>query len=88
VTVGLEQDQEFILITVDDEGSGVAPDMSKTYSKNFPKGKKSGKAGLGLYFAALQLNVGVALSAMNLVRKAVLDFGFACLSQFRWINKL
>jgi len=54
VTVGLEQDQEFILITVDDEGSGVAPDMSKNLFQKFSQGKeKSGKAGLGLYFCRI-----------------------------------
>jgi len=51
VTINLEDDGEFILLSVDDEGSGVPQDISKTYFKKFFQGKdKSGRVGLGLYF--------------------------------------
>ena len=51
VTVGVKKDGEFIVITVDDQGSGVPQDISKTLFQKFSQGKeKSGRAGLGLYF--------------------------------------
>jgi len=39
VTINLEDDGEFILLSVDDEGSGVPQDISKTYFKKFSKGR-------------------------------------------------
>lgn len=51
VTVNLQHDKEFILFTVDDEGSGVTEDISKNLFEKFAQGQeKAGKAGLGLYF--------------------------------------
>ena len=51
VTVNLQDDKEFILFSVDDEGSGVPEDISKNLFEKFAQGKeKAGKAGLGLYF--------------------------------------
>jgi len=38
-TINLEDDGEFILLSVDDEGSGVPQDISKTYFKKFSKGR-------------------------------------------------
>jgi len=55
VTIDLEDDGEFILLSVDDEGSGVPQDISKTYFKKFFQGKeKSGRVGLGLYFLPVE----------------------------------
>ena len=54
VTVGLQEDGEFILLTVDDEGPGVPQDISRTLFEKFSQGKeKSGRAGLGLYFCRI-----------------------------------
>ena len=54
VTIDFEDDGEFILLTVDDEGSGVPQDISKSLFQKFFQGKeKSGRAGLGLYFCRI-----------------------------------
>ncbi|MBD1934195.1 MULTISPECIES: sensor histidine kinase [Cyanophyceae] len=54
VTVDVNQDGEFILFTVDDEGPGVPEDISKNLFQKFSQGReKSGKAGLGLYFCRI-----------------------------------
>lgn len=54
VTVGVQDDGEFILIAVDDEGPGVPEDMSKTIFQIFSQGKNNfGRAGLGLYFCRI-----------------------------------
>ena len=54
VTVALEEDRDFILLTVDDEGTGVPEDISKTLFQKFSQGKeKTGRAGLGLYFCRI-----------------------------------
>jgi len=41
VTIDLEDDGEFILLSVDDEGCGVPQDISKTYFKKFSKGRRN-----------------------------------------------
>jgi signal transduction histidine kinase len=54
VTVGLKEDEGCVLITVDDEGSGVPQDISKNLFQKFFQGKeKCGRAGLGLYFCRI-----------------------------------
>jgi len=54
VTVSVKEDGEFILIAVDDEGSGVSQEMSKNLFQKFSQGKeKSGRSGLGLYFCRI-----------------------------------
>jgi signal transduction histidine kinase len=50
VTIGLEQDGDYILVSVDDEGSGVPPENVESLFQKFSQGKgKSGRVGLGLY---------------------------------------
>ncbi len=54
VTVGLQQDGEYITVTVDDEGVGVSPDVAKSLFDKFSQGKsRSGRSGLGLYFCRI-----------------------------------
>ncbi|WP_414562715.1 MULTISPECIES: sensor histidine kinase [unclassified Anabaena] len=56
VTINLQPDGEYVLLSVDDEGSGVPPEMVDTLFKKFSQGKyKSGKAGLGLYFCRITI---------------------------------
>lgn len=58
VTIGLQEDGEFILLTVDDEGPGVPQDISKTLFEKFSQGKdKAGKLGLGLYFCRIMVEL-------------------------------
>lgn len=54
VKIGLQEQPEKILISVEDEGEGVSPELDKDLFKKFAQGKtKSGKAGLGLYFCRI-----------------------------------
>lgn len=53
VTVCLKEDGEFILLAVDDEGSGVPQDLSRTLFQKFSQG--SGRIGLGLYFCRITI---------------------------------
>lgn len=54
VTVQLQEDGEHILFAVDDEGTGVPPDLAKNLFQKFSQGKhKSGRTGLGLYFCRI-----------------------------------
>ncbi|MGB5959569.1 MAG: HAMP domain-containing sensor histidine kinase [Coleofasciculaceae cyanobacterium] len=54
VKIGLQEKHDKIVISVDDEGAGVSPELNKDLFKKFSKGKiNSGKAGLGLYFCRL-----------------------------------
>jgi hypothetical protein len=54
VTVGLEDDGNFILLSVDDDGPGVPQDISKNLFQKFSQGKDtSGRAGIGLYFCRI-----------------------------------
>ena len=56
VTINLQQDKEYIFVTIDDEGSGVPPEITQTLFKKFSQGKdKSGKSGLGLYFCRITI---------------------------------
>ncbi|MBF2005841.1 MAG: sensor histidine kinase [Chlorogloeopsis fritschii C42_A2020_084] len=56
VTVDLQQDGDYILVRVDDEGSGVPPEMVETLFEKFSQAKsKSGRIGLGLYFCRITL---------------------------------
>ncbi|NDJ24067.1 sensor histidine kinase [Nostoc sp. B(2019)] len=54
ITISLQQDEEYILVTIDDEGAGVQPEMVETLFEKFSQGKtKPGKSGLGLYFCRI-----------------------------------
>ena len=54
VTVNLQQQEEYILVSVEDEGSGVPLEIANTLFQKFTQGqKKSGKSGLGLYFCKI-----------------------------------
>jgi signal transduction histidine kinase len=54
VEIGLQDQDEYILVTVDDEGKGVPPEMLDTLFQKFSQGKdKPGKSGLGLYFSRI-----------------------------------
>ncbi|GAB1539660.1 hypothetical protein NUACC21_23270 [Scytonema sp. NUACC21] len=54
VTVGLQQDGEFIRFTVDDEGLGVPSENVDSLFQKFSQGKtKAGRIGLGLYFCRI-----------------------------------
>jgi hypothetical protein len=53
VTIGLQQDGDYILVTVDDEGVGVAPEQANNLFEKFSQAGKSGKVGLGLYFCRI-----------------------------------
>ncbi len=54
VTVNLQQQREYIFLSVEDEGSGVPEEIADTLFQKFTQGnKKSGKSGLGLYFCKI-----------------------------------
>ncbi|MCX7593097.1 MAG: HAMP domain-containing histidine kinase [Fischerella sp.] len=53
VEVCLEQDGAYILVAVDDEGVGVAPEQANNLFEKFSQGGKSGRVGLGLYFCRI-----------------------------------
>jgi signal transduction histidine kinase len=54
VTIGLQLDGEYVLVTVDDRGLGVPPEMAKNLFQKFSQGKnKLGRVGLGLYFCRI-----------------------------------
>ncbi len=54
VTVRLEQEDDFIMISVEDEGSGVPEEIADTLFQKFTQGNNSsGKSGLGLYFCKI-----------------------------------
>jgi signal transduction histidine kinase len=56
VKISLQEEQNKILISVEDEGIGVSSDLNKDLFKKFSQGKtKSGKAGLGLYFCRMTI---------------------------------
>ncbi|MDZ8079929.1 MAG: sensor histidine kinase [Nostoc sp. DedQUE01] len=56
VTISLQLDGEYVLVNVDDRGSGVPPELVKSLFQKFSQGKdKSGRAGLGLYFCRITL---------------------------------
>ena len=54
VTIKLEQQDDFIIISVEDEGSGVPEEIADTLFQKFTQGNNSsGKSGLGLYFCKI-----------------------------------
>jgi hypothetical protein len=54
VTVGLEQSDGFVVVTVDDEGPGISPEAVANLFQKFSQGEgHTGKAGLGLYFCRI-----------------------------------
>jgi signal transduction histidine kinase len=56
VMINLQTDGDYILFTIDDQGSGVPPEMVNTLFQKFSQGKnKSGRAGLGLYFCRITI---------------------------------
>ncbi|NEU80821.1 HAMP domain-containing sensor histidine kinase [Nostoc sp. UIC 10630] len=56
VTIDLQLDGQDVLVTIDDCGLGVPPEMEKNLFQKFSQGKgKSGRAGLGLYFCRITL---------------------------------
>ncbi len=51
VAIGLQLDGEYVLVTIDDQGLGVPPEMVKNLFQKFSQGKdKSGRAGLAKVF--------------------------------------
>ena len=54
VTVGCHDDEGDVLVTIDDEGPGIPPEMAPMLFQKFGQGKKGrGKIGLGLYFCRI-----------------------------------
>ncbi|MFB2977881.1 sensor histidine kinase [Microseira sp. BLCC-F43] len=54
VTVDVSDEGEFLLLTVEDEGAGLSPDIVNRLFQKFVQGKgKTGRAGLGLYFCRI-----------------------------------
>lgn len=54
VTIGIEEEGEFINITIDDEGLGIEPEIASNLFQKFSQGKdKPGRTGLGLYFCRI-----------------------------------
>ncbi|MGB6297471.1 MAG: HAMP domain-containing sensor histidine kinase [Rivularia sp. (in: cyanobacteria)] len=54
VTVNLLSQEEYIVASVEDEGSGVPLEIADTLFEKFTQGqKKSGKSGIGLYFCKI-----------------------------------
>ncbi|MDQ3011331.1 MAG: HAMP domain-containing histidine kinase [Acidobacteriota bacterium] len=56
VTIGCEDEGERMLITIDDEGPGIPPEVVPALFQKFAQGKKGrGKIGLGLYFCRITI---------------------------------
>jgi len=54
VTVGCHDEGDKVLVTIDDEGAGIPPEVAPTLFQKFAQGKKGkGKIGLGLYFCRI-----------------------------------
>ncbi|MEO0683928.1 MAG: ATP-binding protein, partial [Cyanobacteria bacterium J06649_11] len=54
VTVNLQQKEESIIVSVEDEGSGVPEEIADSLFQKFTQGSnKAGKSGLGLYFCKI-----------------------------------
>jgi signal transduction histidine kinase len=54
VTIGINEEREFINITIDDEGSGIELEIASNLFQKFYQGKdKPGRTGLGLYFCRI-----------------------------------
>lgn len=67
VTITLTHEPDQICFTIDDEGSGVAPELVPNLFKKFTQGQgKSGRLGLGLYFCRITIERwGGAIGYMN-----------------------
>ncbi|MFY9224084.1 MAG: HAMP domain-containing sensor histidine kinase [Blastocatellia bacterium] len=56
VIVNLELESDFVNVSVDDQGVGIAPDMvGHLFQKFYQIGKYRGKIGLGLYFCRMMI---------------------------------
>jgi signal transduction histidine kinase len=56
VIVGIKEEGDFITTTVEDEGSGIEPEIATTLFQKFSQGKhKPGITGLGLYFCCITI---------------------------------
>jgi signal transduction histidine kinase len=54
VVVGMQQTDQDVCVTVDDEGPGVAPELAGSLFEKFARDRRNGgKAGLGLYFCRM-----------------------------------
>jgi signal transduction histidine kinase len=54
VTVGLQRQEDFVTVTVDDEGPGIPREAAAGLFQKFSQGEGyAGKAGLGLYFCRI-----------------------------------
>jgi signal transduction histidine kinase len=57
ITIGMAGQRDSVIVFVDDDGPGVAPDMVPTLFHKFSGERgKGGKLGIGLYFCSLTLN--------------------------------
>lgn len=85
VKIGLQEKHDKILISIEDEGVGVSPELNNHLFKKFSKGKtNSGKAGLGLYFCRMTVERWGGTIGYCPVKKAVPDFGFVCPKQIQY----
>ncbi|MGH9800282.1 MAG: sensor histidine kinase, partial [Blastocatellia bacterium] len=56
VTVGCHDEGDKVIVTIDDEGAGIPPEIAPTLFQKFAQGKKGkGKIGLGLYFCRITI---------------------------------
>ncbi len=54
--IDLQTDGDYILFTIDNQGSDVPPEIVNILFQKFSQGKnKSGRAGLGLYFCRITI---------------------------------
>jgi signal transduction histidine kinase len=54
VTIGCHDEADKVLVTIDDEGAGIPPEVAPSLFQKFAQGKKGkGKIGLGLYFCRI-----------------------------------
>ncbi|RAM48484.1 MAG: sensor histidine kinase [Hapalosiphonaceae cyanobacterium JJU2] len=53
VTITLQQEENSILVTIDDQGIGISVEKTKNLFDKFSQVGKSGKVGLGLYFCRI-----------------------------------
>jgi len=79
VTVNLQQKEESIIVSVEDEGSGVPEEIADSLFQKFTQGNnKAGKSGLGLYFCKITVERWGEKSVLLPVKVEVLGFGFGC----------
>ncbi len=56
ITIGLSEDVGTIMVTVDDQGPGVPPELAPSIFEKFSRAKAhTGKVGLGLYFCRITI---------------------------------